>query len=99
MDEPRSDPLRHGGQLLDMKRCPGCRRELAPATMEEWATPLGFATPEQAESLFVFYICKPCFDRTRTETGNDFARRIDATARQWHEMNATLSEYKNASSL
>jgi len=90
----RPDPGRHGGQVLDLDRCAGCRNLLDDATKEEWATSIGFASQEEAESMIVFYICKSCFDRTQTEPGFVFANRIDVAARQWHEMNISLGEFK-----
>jgi hypothetical protein len=62
--------------------------------MQEWATPAGFATREEAIHLLVFYICNSCFDRTQTERGFVYANRIDATGRAWAEMDAALSAFR-----
>jgi hypothetical protein len=60
--------------------------------MQEWATPLGFETREDATDILVFYICPLCFDRAQTEPA--YAEKIDAVGRQWHAMNGTLARFQ-----
>ena len=80
-NNPRPDPRRYGATVLDLQRCPGCRRPLDPDNAQEWVS-AGVA----------FCLCRECRGRAKSDLA--VVDRIFHVVSDWVEMDAVLAEYR-----
>jgi hypothetical protein len=80
-NDPRPDPRLHGAIVVNLKRCPGCRRPL-DADRQEWASE-GVRFP----------ICAKCRSQARSDAAA--ADRVFHGVANFLEMDAALAEYRS----
>jgi len=80
-NDPRLDPRRHGATVLDLQRCPGCRRLLDAATTQQWVS-AGVSFP----------ICAVCRSQARSDPA--FVDRLFHVVADWVEMDKTLTAFR-----